>query len=260
MALSDRELDEFAERLYDAYDTKEPIPPLSEDAEFTTEEAYEIQFRVFERLCADPEAIVGHKLGLVSEAKQEQLGIPEPIFASVAPETLLENEPIPTDDMIAPRIEAEIGLILGEDLPAPVTTSDVLAATRGVVPVVEVLESRFQGWGIPTAQDVIADLTSAGGVVVGETLRDVTDLDLAMESVVVSVNGEIEATGVGADIMGHPARAVAWLGDRLADVDDELEAGELIMTGGITAAIDVEPGDVYDVSFGNIGSISLRAE
>lgn len=262
MALSEAERDELAEQLYEAYETKEPIPPLTDETEFSTADAYAIQSNVFERITETPDDIVGHKLGLVSEAKQEQLGIDEPIFGYVAPETVLSGEPIPVDDMISPRIEAEIGLILGEDLEAPVSPTDVLAATRAVVPVVEILESRFQGWSIPSAQDVIADLTSAGRVVVGESLADVTDVDLAMESITVSVDGEIEATGVGADIMGHPARAVSWLGNRLEDVDgdDGLEAGELIMTGGITAAIDIEPGDVYSIDFANIGSIDLRAE
>ena len=260
MALSQSELDEFAASLYEAFETKTPISPLTDEADVSTVEAYAIQSRVLDMISADTDDVVGHKLGLVSEAKQEQLGIPEPIFCRVVPETLMEQEPIPTDDMIAPRVEAEIGLLLEDDVPAPVRTTDVLAATRAVVPVIEVLESRFQGWSIPSAQDVIADLTSAGGVIVGESLRDVTDVDLAMESVVVSVNGEIEATGVGADVMGHPARAVAWLGNRLADVDDSLRAGELVMTGGINAAIDVEPGDVYTVRFGSIGSIEVRAE
>jgi len=261
MPLSQDEIDRFATTLYEAYDEKQPIAPLSDETEFSTEDAYRIQFEVFDRLSeGGREDIVGHKLGLVSEAKQEQLGIPEPIFGYVAHETVLDNEPVPTEEMISPRIEAEIGFILDEDLTAPVSTMDVLTSTRAVVPVVEILESRFQGWSIPSAQDVIADLTSAGKVIVGEQYRDVTDLDLKMEGVAVSVNGEVEATGLGADIMGNPARPVAWLADRLADVDDGLREGELVMSGGITAAIDIEPGDVYNVEFSNLGSIEVRAE
>jgi 2-keto-4-pentenoate hydratase len=260
MALSQSDIDDFAEKLSEAHETKTPIAPLSDDAEFTTVDAYAIQSRVFDKIHEDSAQVVGHKLGLVSEAKQDQLGIQEPIFADVAAETLLTGEPILADEMIAPRIEAEIGFIIDEDLTAPVTTTDVLTATQAIVPVVEILESRYQGWSIPSAQDVIADLTSAGRVVVGESFRDVTDVDLAMESIVVSVNGEIAETGVGADIRGHPARAVSWLGNRLGERDDYLEAGELVMSGGITAAIDIEPGDVYNVQFANIGSIELRAE
>ncbi|GGM60992.1 2-keto-4-pentenoate hydratase [Halarchaeum rubridurum] len=257
MALSQSELDELADTLYEAYDTKDPIEPLSDETEFTTEEAYEVQERVFERISDG--GTLGHKLGLVSEAKQEQLGIPEPIFAPVVEETLLEG-PVQVDEMIAPRIEAEIGLVLGEDLEAPVTPLDVVTATDAVVPVVEILESRFAGWAIPSAQDVIADLTSAGGVILGESMKDPSEVDLVMESIAVSVNGELESTGIGGDIMGNPARAVAWLVNRLADRGEKLEAGELIMTGGIPAAIDIEPGDVYEVEFANIGSISVRAE
>lgn len=260
MALSQSDRDELALALYEAYDTKTPIPPLTDDVELTTEDAYDIQSRVFERVTADSDQIVGHKLGLVSGAKQEQLGIDEPIFGYVAPETLLSGEAIPVDEMIAPRIEAEIGFIMDETLEPPVTTTDVLTSTRAVVPVIEILESRFQGWSIPSAQDVIADLTSAGRVIVGESFKDVSDVDLAMESIAVSVNGEIEATGIGADIMGHPGRAVSWLGNRLEAEDDMLREGELVMSGGITAAIDIEPGDVYNVEFANIGSIQVRAE
>ncbi|MFB6079118.1 MAG: 2-keto-4-pentenoate hydratase [Halarchaeum sp.] len=258
MALSQSEIDEMAETLYAAYDEKEPVEPLSNDAEFTTEEAYEIQAKVFDKISDG--GTLGHKLGLVSEAKQEQLGIPEPIFAPVVEETVLDGEPVPTEDMIAPRIEAEIGLVLGEDLEPPVRPMDVVTATDAVVPVVEILESRYQGWSIPSAQDVIADLTSAGKVVLGESAKDVSEVDLVMESIAVSVNGEVQASGIGGDIMGNPARAVAWLANRLEAEGKSIDAGELVMTGGIPAAIDIEPGDVYDIEFANIGSIRVRAE
>ncbi|ARS91072.1 2-keto-4-pentenoate hydratase [Natrarchaeobaculum aegyptiacum] len=260
MSLPEDTLDEFAETLYNAQVNSDPVPPISDEEELTTADAYDVQAGVVDRLLGDDGAIAGHKLGLVSEAKQEQLGIDEPIFGYVPDDTILEGPMIPTEELIAPRLEAEIGLILGEDLEPPVSPTDVLVATRAVVPVIEILESRFQGWTIPSAQDVIADQTSAGRVFVGESLRDVTDVDLAMESVVISVNGEVEETGTGADIMGHPARAVAWLANRLEDRDDRLEAGELVMTGGINAAIDIEPGDVYHAKFGSIGDIELRAE
>jgi len=259
MTLTEAEVADLAETLYEAFDTKTPIEPVTETAELTVEDAYAVQSAVLGRIRADPDAVVGHKLGLVSEAKQEQLGIPEPIFCQVLPETVVDDRTVDTDAYIAPRVEAEIGLLLGEDVPAGASPADVLAATHAVVPVVEILETRYAGWTIPTAQDVIADLTSAAGVVVGETLRDPRDVDLAMESVVISVNGEVASSGVGAAIMGHPARAVSWLAGRLPDVDDGLGAGELIMTGGITAAIDVEPGDVYSIRFANIGSIELHA-
>jgi 2-keto-4-pentenoate hydratase len=99
----------------------------------------------------------------------------------------------------------------------------------------------------------------AGKVVIGESSRNVTEVDLKIESV-VSVNGDVEAAGVGADIMGHLVQAVTWLGNRLEYADEGPQAGELVMSGGIAAAIDIEPGYVFNVEFSNIGSIELRAE
>lgn len=260
MTQGDAAIDKLAGALYEAYSAKEPVPPLSEEAELTTEDAYAVQAAVLDRIRGPERRRLGWKLGLVSEAKQDQLGIPEPILCEVVPETDLGAGPIPTDAMIAPRVEAEIGLVLDTRLEPPVSTAELLGATGGVVPVVEVLESRYQDWGIPTAQDVIADLTSAGGVVVGERLRDVRDVDLRQESVVISVNGEVVDAGVGADVMGHPARAVAWLAERLAEQGRALEAGDLVMTGGITAAVDAESGDTFQIDFASLGSISLHAE
>jgi len=260
MSLDETKLQEYAETLYDAWASKTPVEPLSNDTAFNTADAYEIQSRVVDRILADGDEIAGHKLGLVSAAKQEQLGIDEPIFGYFTEGGVLDEPVVQTEELIAPRLEAEIGLVLDEDVPAPASVTDVLSATGAVVPVVEILESRFAGWEIPSAQDVIADNTSAGKVVVGETHSTVTDVDLRMESVVVSKNGEVVSSGTGADIMGNPARAVAWLGDRLDDLDDRLEAGELVMTGGITAADDMAPGDIYHVEFGSIGSIDVRAE
>ena len=260
MSLSQSEKAEFAEILFDAYANKEPIEPLSDDTEFTTEEAYEIQAQVLEKMTEGDNAIAGHKLGLVSEGKQEQLGIPEPIFGYVTEENVLDDRTIPTEDMIAPRLEAEVGFILGEDVSAPASPTDIMMATDAVVPVVEILESRFKGWTIPTPQDVIADNTSTGHVFIGETMRAPTDVDLKTEGVVVTVDGETQSTGVGADVMGHPARSVAWLVNRLEDLDEGLEAGELVMSGGVSAALDIEPGDVYNVEFADIGAIELNAE
>lgn len=260
MSLDQSEIEDYAETLYTAYDTKSPVEPVTEETDLTTEEAYEIQSLVVEKIRESGTESIGHKLGLVSEAKQEQLGIQEPIYGHISGENRLSGEPIPASEMIAPRLEAEIGFVLDEDLAAPVSTTDVMTSTRAIVPVVEIIESRFKDWTIPSAQDVIADNTSTARLAVGDQFRDVYDVDLQMEGVTVSVNGELEATGIGADIMGHPARAVSWLGNRLEDVGGGLEEGELVMSGGISAAIDIEPGDVYHVNFANIGSLELRAE
>lgn len=256
MTLSQSAVDAHAETVYDAFANKDPIEPLTEEDDLSVDDAYAIQSAVIDRILGDEDGVLGYKLGLVSGAKQEQLGIDEPIYCAV-PEDFVLDGPIPASELIAPRVEAEIGLVLGADLEPPVTTTDVLANTARVVPVIEVLESRFEAWAIPSAQDVIADITSGCRVVVGERQLDVADVDLAMEGVAVWKNGELVETGLGADIMGHPAKGVPWLADRAADQGATLQAGDLVMTGGITAAVDIEPGDSVTVEFGSLGTVVL---
>lgn len=259
MTLSDDAVEEHASTIYDAFTQKHRIDPLTEETELPVPDAYAIQERVIADLLGDDGDILGYKLGLVSEAKQEQLGIDEPIFCAVPADFQIDGT-IPASELMAPRVEAEIGLILAEDLEPPVSPADVLSKTSHVVPVIEVLESRFKAWQIPTAQDVIADITSGCKLIVGECVRAPTDVDIAMEGVTVSLNGELVETGLGADIMGHPARGVSWLADRLQDREETMQAGDLILTGGITAAVDIEPEDLVTIQFGSLGTVELLAE
>lgn len=250
---------QFGDRIYNAVTRPEHIEPLTDERDLSIEEAYEIQHLVIDRLLDDSPGLIGYKLGLVSGAKQEQLGIDEPIFCPVPRRFVLDGA-IDLDECLNPRVEAEIGLVLDGSLEPPVTATEVLANTGAVVPLVEVIESRFTGWRIPTAQDVIADITSCRGVVFGDRVRDIGDVDLAMESVTLTHNGELVETGVGADIMGNPAHGVAWLAERLSEQGASLDAGDVIMTGGITAAVDVEGGDVFSIKFNSLGSIDLVAK
>lgn len=251
-------LQTFADRIHRAVTELEFIQPLTDETELSIEDAYDIQDRVIDQLLGESGSIVGYKLGLVSGAKQEQLGIDEPIYCAVPDQFLLDGV-LDLDTCLNPRLEAEIGLVLEDSLEPPVTATDVLNSTGAVVPVVEIIESRYEGWRIPTAEDVIADITSGRRVVVGDRMRDVRDVDLAMESVTLTHNGELVETGVGADIMGNPARGVAWLADRLAEEGTTLGAGDLVMTGGITAAVDIERDDVFTVEFGSLGTMTIAA-
>ena len=144
-------------------------------------------------------------------------------------------------------------------LDPPVTAVDVLAATDAVVPVVEVVDSRIEGWEL-TAGSAIADNALAARVVHGDAIGDPSGVDLSLEGVVVRRNGERVATGVGADVLGSPARVVAWLADALADRDERLTAGDLISTGSLTELIPFEPGDTVEARFASLGSVTVARE
>lgn len=201
--------------------------------------------------------LVGWKLGLTSRAKQAQVGVSSPVYGFLAGTNALDlGEPLDTGALIQPRCEPEIVFVLGRDLAGPhVTAADVLAASSGVAVGIEVLDSRYRDYRFTTA-DVVADNTSAGRFVVGTPVPPV-GIDLSLVGVVLERNGQVVATASGAASLGHPAAAVAWMVRTMAADGEGLAAGEVVLSGGLTAAVPVAPGDVVVTSIDRLGTVEL---
>jgi 2-oxo-3-hexenedioate decarboxylase len=201
--------------------------------------------------------LVGWKLGVTSRAKQQQVGVHEPIRGFLATEHALDlGEPLVVDKHIQPRTEPEIVFVMGRDLAGPaVTAVDVLAATEAVAVGIEVLDSRFLDYRF-TMPDVVADNASAGRFVVGSPVS-AQGIDLRLVGVVLERNGQVVGTASGAASLGHPAAAVAWLVRSLAAAGEGLARGQVILSGGLTAAVPVVAGDCVVVTIDRIGSVEL---
>lgn len=244
----------LAERLRRAVADRTAIAPLSaERPGLTLADGYAVQ-RVL-RAGAGP--LVGWKLGVTSRAKQAQVGVDAPVYGFLpASGALAPGRPLDTSPLIQPRCEPEIVFALGRDLAGPdVTAADVLAATSGVAVGVEVLDSRYRDYRF-TAADAVADNTSAARFVVGPPVPP-AGIDLRLVGVVLQRNGEVVATAAGAAVLGHPAEAVAWLARALAAEDAGLRAGELVLSGGLTAAVPVGPGDTVVAAVDRLGTLEL---
>ncbi|MFC6873057.1 2-keto-4-pentenoate hydratase [Halobellus marinus] len=256
MGVSPDTREELAENLYTALRSQSPIDRLTAEHDLTMADAYDVQTRLIERRLDDGAEIVGHKIGLTSDGIQEQLGVDEPDFGRLLDTMFVEGREIPGEDLIEPRVEPEIGFLLEEPLEPPVTYLDVLDATGSVLPVVEVIDSRVADWDI-RIQDTIADNASSALYVAGERTTP-ADTDLSLEGVKLYKNGTLESSGVGAAVLDHPARSVAWLANTLADLDEKLEAGHLVLSGSLTPAVDLAPGDVISVEFTSLGTVNAR--
>jgi 2-keto-4-pentenoate hydratase len=148
-----------------------------------------------------------------------------------------------------------------DDLEGPgVTAAHVLAATAGVLPSIEIIDSRFAGWGIKI-QDSIADGASVGRIVFGAGgLTDVSTpgLDLRYIGHVLEKNGEIVETAAGAAVLGNPAESVAWLANKLSEYEIILKAGEVVISGSLTKAVPVQARDYVRATFGQLGSVGIK--
>jgi len=244
----------LADRLTSARTSVTAIPQLSADVpDLDLPTAYDVQ-KLLREGRGD---LVGWKLGVTSRAKQQQVGIDAPIYGFLATDHVLDlGEPLATAEHINPRCEPEIVFVMGRDLSgAQVTATEVLAATAGVAVGIEVLDSRYTDYRF-TMPDVVADNASAGRYVVGSPVP-LDGKDLRLVGVVLEHNGHVVATASGAASLGHPAAAVAWLVRSLAGSDEGLRAGDVVLSGGLTAAVPVSAGDVVVATVDRIGSVEL---
>jgi 2-oxo-3-hexenedioate decarboxylase len=252
----------LARRLLDAYDRREEVVALTEEhPDLSEADGYRIQRALMELFRARGARVVGKKTGLTSKAKQVAMGVPEAIYGYLLDTYILrEPEPVRMAELIHPRLEPELAFIMRERLRGPgVTTPQVLAATRAVVPALEVIDSRYLNFKFKLA-DVVADNCSASRVVLGAKEVPLDGIDLRLQGMVLEKNGVLADTGAGAAVLGHPASAVAWLANKLAEVGDCLEPGDVVMPGAPCEALFVQAGDEVRVTFDRVGSVTARVE
>ena len=261
---SRREIDThaLARRLFEAFESGSAMSPLTEqEPSLEVGDAYEVQKALVELHREAGRRVVARKVGLTSKAMQSQLGVDQPDYGVVFDSHVFENgATLSYADhvMIAPKVEAELAFVLDEELRGPgVDAVRVLASTRAVVPALEIIDSRVSDWQIKLP-DTVADNASGWGIVLGEVLTPADGMDLTTVGMVLDRDGEVLATGAGAAVYDHPARAVAWLANTLAGYGDSLPAGEPILSGSFTAAVDGLPGR-YRARFGaGLGTVEVN--
>jgi 2-oxo-3-hexenedioate decarboxylase len=227
--------------------------------EMSWEEAYAIQEAWRALALAEGARLVGFKAGLTSVAKMKQMGVETPVFGFLLDRfAIAEGGEVAAASLIHPRIEPEIAFVMKKRLAGPgVTLAQVLAATDFVIPAIEVIDSRYRDFRFDL-KSVIADNTSAARFVLGGRARPVEALDLRTLGVVLSINGEARAFGAGAAVLGHPAAAVAELANHLARRGEALEAGQVVLSGGITEALAVAAGDHVLLEVAELGTVGFR--
>jgi 2-keto-4-pentenoate hydratase len=246
----------LAQRLYCAERDRCSIPPLlSTYPELDLQTAYEIQQIGHERRLANGESFLGYKLGLVSRAKQVAMGVAQPLWGHLSSGLLHDEEqPLDLGRYIHPRVEPELAFLMGAEVRGETANvATVLSAIQGVFPALEVLDSRFDDFKFGLA-DVVADNGSAAAVVLGGRLLAADAIDMQLEGMVLRRDGEVVDTAAGAAIAGHPAAAVAWLARSVG----RLPAGAVVLTGGLTAPIALQPGTVVSAEFTHVGRVTLR--
>ncbi|MBF6173127.1 2-keto-4-pentenoate hydratase [Nocardia blacklockiae] len=258
--LSDAVRSELAAELAVAERDRVPIDPLvARHPDIDVVDAYEIQLINIRQRLAGGARVVGHKVGLSSKAMQQMMGVDEPDYGHLLGEMqVFEDVPVDTSKYLYPRVEVEVGFVLGKDLPgAECTEADVLDATVAYAPAIELIDTRIKEWKIALC-DTIADNASSAGWVLGPERVEPRLLDIRKIDARLTRNGEVVAEGRSDAVLGDPTIAVAWLARKVASFGVRLQAGDIVLPGSCTRAIDARPGDAFHAEFAGLGSVRLN--
>lgn len=258
--LNEQQIQELAEHLENAQLECHDVHKITDDfPDMDFADAYAVQNRIRARKVERGERIVGFKMGLTSRAKMQQMGVDSPVYGFLSDRfEVQESSAVPADRFIHPKVEAEIGFVMKHELKGPgCTVAEVLAATDFVMPAIEIIDSRYENFRFDLIS-VIADNASSSGFATGSQIMRPEGVDLSSVGVVLEINGEPVETGAGAAVLGHPANSIAQLVNMLAERDEVLPAGSLVLSGAITAACSVKAGDTATVRAQGMGGVTIR--
>ncbi|WP_273424195.1 2-keto-4-pentenoate hydratase [Curvibacter lanceolatus] len=251
-----------ADLLWSAEQTGEAVAPVREQIEQgaqggdVLQAAYQVQQDLTQRRLDAGGRLVGRKIGLTSVAVQRQLGVDSPDFGALFADMAVgDGEEIAWPRLQQPKIEAEIALVLGRDLPhSRHTVADLINATAYALPALEVVGSRIRNWDIRLA-DTVADNASSSLFVLGTRPVKLSRLELADCGMVMERRGDQVSVGAGSACLGNPLNAAVWLANVMARMGTPLRAGDVLMTGALGPMVPVQRGDVFTAHIEGLGSI-----
>jgi len=250
----------LADELFQALRERRVVPPLRERGlNLNVDDAYAISLGLLRRRLRAGEKVVGKKIGVTSKAVQDMLGVHQPDFGFLTDRMHIADGVAVNlaEQMIQPRAEAEIALILRSDLTGPgVTPENVLTATEWIAPCFEIVDSRISRWDIRIV-DTVADNASCGVFVLGDARVNPRERDLASLKVRVRKNDQPLSEGLGSAVQGSPLASVAWLANTLGRYGVSLKAGEIILSGSLVPLEPVTAGDRFWAELIGVGTVSI---
>ena len=249
--------DTAAARLMAAYDTGTPCAPVRDlIALDDVAGAYAVQDANTRQWLDQGRRLVGRKIGLTSQAVQQQLGVDQPDFGMLfADMSVCDDAPVALGRVIQPKVEAEVAFVLERDLcMEQATVADLMRAIGYAVAAIEIVGSRIANWDIRLV-DTVADNASSGLFVLGNTPFSLNGLDLRDCTMQMTRDGDLVSSGVGHACLGHPLNATLWLARKMVEVGRPLLAGDIVLSGALGPMCAVRPGERFEARIDGLGSV-----
>lgn len=249
-------LQTLAERVDDAARTGTAIAQLTHEVDgLTVEDAYEIQALSMKLRYGRGETRVGVKMGLTSRAKMQQVGVDEVLWGRLTDAMRLEEgATLSHGRYVHPRAEPEIAFLLKAPLTGEVTAFEAMAAVEAIAPAIEIIDSRYENFKF-TLPDVVADNSSSSGFIIGNWFHPDTPIDNL--GIILEADGRPVQVGSTAAILGHPVRSLVQAARLVSRAGETLNAGDIVLAGGATAAHPLAVGMHIRAVFQDLGSVSI---
>ena len=240
--------------------SRAPLKALAKDVVPRDEaEGYLVQRALHDLLRSQVGSLVGYKIGCTSAVMQQYLDIPHPcgggIFEKVVHDSGVR---LPHGDYVHVGVECEIAVRLARNLTAgdaPFTAEWVAGAIEAYHPAIEIVDDRYVKWETLGAPTLVADDFFAAGCVLGPAVPRIIAPDLLSVTGRAIINGEEVSRGTGADVLGHPHNALAWLANHLAAEGRGLHAGQIVLTGSLVKTIWLKAGDAVVMELDGLGKV-----
>ena len=251
-----------AETIASARRTRTPLPPLNADIAPQDEATgYLVQAALADILSPDFGPQVGYKIGCTSTVMQQYLNIPHPCGGSVYGHGVHESgASLDYKKFVRVGVECEIAVRMAHDLApssSPFTADWVARAIEAYLPAIEIVDDRYTDWQTIGAPTLVADDFFAAGCVLGEPIARSAALDLMQVVGRAIINGDEVARGTGADVLGHPHNALAWLANHLAASGKGLHAGQIVLTGSLVKTVWLGMGDKVVMDLSGLGAVTV---
>lgn len=260
MSLDHDHLHHFAHSLMDAGNSHTPIAALTDEApDMEVADSYEIAADIIGHKIGDGRKVAGFKVGATTAGSQKAMGMDGPAYGVILDDmTVRDGGRVKMSTLIHPKIEAEIGFRFKAPLQGPgVDAAQVIAATDYLFPAFEIVDSRYIDWRFKEA-DLIADNTASALVVLGGARVDPASVDLAAEEAVMEIDGVETGRGLGSEVMGNPAEAIAWLANKLGEQGRGIAAGQFVIPGSLVPPPSVKAGNSVAAAYTNLGVVTVN--
>ncbi|MBR0696247.1 2-keto-4-pentenoate hydratase [Bradyrhizobium lablabi] len=249
-----------AKAIASARRSRAPLKALTKDIVPRDEaEGYRVQRALHDLLQSQLGSLVGYKIGCTSPVMQEYLNIQHPCGGGVFEKVVHDSGVrLPAADYVHVGVECEIAVRLARDLAAseaPFTAEWVAEAIEAYHPAIEIVDDRYVKWETLGAPTLVADDFFAAGCVLGEAVPRITAPDLLGVTGRAIVNGKEEGCGSGADVLGHPHNALAWLANHLAAEGRALHARQIVLTGSLVKTVWLKAGDAVVMELEGLGKV-----